>query len=434
MKKTLIILLLISCLLPRLFAQSPTTSFDVDGIKVIFKPTVKDLINVRMYYRGGVTNYHASQAGIEGFALQATIECGTKSYAANTFKDKADKYGIIFDAESDFDYGDIDMECVSKYFDTAWGLFADAIVNPVFDNNEVELLRTKLVGKIRQQDSDPDKHAEQLMIENAFAGTPYATDPDGTEDVVGKLSANDLKNYYNSVLNKNQLFIVVAGKITKEELIKKIHASFSALPSKPYTPVHLQEPIWDNYKLLSEPRDLQTNYINAIMNSPPVTSEDYLPYRIGISVLGGALFSELRTELNLSYDPGAASAMHQMPYAFMYISTTDPKAAVSAMMDQLNIVKNNGITEEGLKRLKSSYFTTNYIKQQSSAAITSSLGSAEALGGWKMADDLAGQIAKVTVPGINKALLKYIVGVRWSYLGNAQQAAAADSAFKKQVR
>lgn len=34
-------------------AQSKATSFDVAGIKVILKPTQKEIINVSMYYRGG---------------------------------------------------------------------------------------------------------------------------------------------------------------------------------------------------------------------------------------------------------------------------------------------------------------------------------------------------------------------------------------------
>ena len=45
-------------------AQSETKSFDVDGIKVIFKPTSKNIVNIRLYYRGGVTNYPAEKAGI----------------------------------------------------------------------------------------------------------------------------------------------------------------------------------------------------------------------------------------------------------------------------------------------------------------------------------------------------------------------------------
>jgi zinc protease len=434
MKKLLTTIITLVFAIVLVDAQSQTTSFDVDGIKVIFKPTVKEIINVRMFYRGGVSNYPASQAGIESFALHAATECGTKKYNANEFKDKADKFDVLIGASAAYDYSDIGMECISKYFNEGWDLFADAVVNPVFDENEIQLLRNKLIGKIRSEETDPDKRSDQLILKNAFQGTLYATDPDGSEDVISKLSAADLSAYYHNLLNKNRMFIVVAGKISKEELIAKIKTSFAGLPSKPYTPATYNEPVWNDYKVLVEGRELSTNYINAIMNAPPVNSPDYVPFRVGISALGGSLYSELRTRLNLSYDPGANSVMLQMPYALMYISTTNPKEAIQDMVGELNIVRQNNLTSSGLKHLKSSYITSNYIKQQSSSAITESLGQAEILGGWEISDRLPELIDKVTVGQIKTVMNKYISGLRWSYLGNIDQANDATNAFKTEVK
>jgi len=434
MKKIFITLLIIGRAIPGVFAQSNATSFDVDGIKVIFKPTVKEIVNVRMFYRGGVTNYPASQAGIESFALEATTECGTKKYTGNVFRDRADKYSIDIGSEAEYDYGDIEMDCAKKYFNEGWDLFAEAINNPVFEANEVELLRNKIIGKIRSEQSDPDKRSEQLILKNAFDGTPYATDPNGDDNIIAKLTPANLKAYYASIFNKNQVFIVVAGKISKEELIAKIKATFAAMPARSYTPPVYHTPVWNDYKVLSEGRDLATNYINAIMNSPAVNSPDYVAYRIGVSGLGGTLFSSLRTKLNLSYDPGASSVMGQMPYSLMFVSTTKPKEAVDVMVNELNRVRSNGLTDEGLVNLKSGYITNNYIKQQSTAAITGSLGIAEVLGGWQLSDQLPEMISKVTVDQIDKAMNKYIVGLRWSYLGSPALGNQAADSFKKPVK
>ena len=420
--------------LTAVFAQSATTAFDVDGIKVIFKPTVKEIINVRVYFKGGVTNYPASQAGIESFTLSAISQCGTKKYDANAFRNLADNYSIEIGADATYDYGVVEMECVSQYINDGWDLFADAIVNPVFDANEIELLRNKILAGERQASTDPDKHSDQLILQNAFAGTPYATDPNGTEETLSKFTPDDLRAYYKSILNKNQMFIVVAGKISKEELVAKIHASFANLPSRPYQAPHLHAPLWNDYKVLTEKRDLSTNYINAIMNSPPVYSPDYVPYRLAISVLAGSLFSDLRTDLNLGYDPGAESVMRKMPYATMSISTTQPTQAVHEMVKILNLVRQYGVSERGLKQLKSSYITTSYITQQSTSAITGGLGEAEIFGGWETAEQLPALIDKVTIQQIDNAINEYVVGLRWSYLGNADQAADATGAFSEQVK
>jgi len=428
MKRLLISIVIVLGVIPGVFAQSETTSFMVDGIKVIFKPTVKDVINVRLFFRGGVANYPASQAGIEKFALTATLQCGTQQYNAQAFRDSTDAYGIDIGAGADLDFGDIDMDCISKYFDRAWDLLTQAVVNPSFEDNEVELLKNKLVAEAKAGVTNPDNYARLLVLQNAFETTPYATNPAGTEETISKLSANDIKNYYKSILNKKQLFIVIAGKITKEELIAKIHASFSGLPSRHYAQPDLREPVWNDGKIITENRQLSTNYIYGIMNSPLVASDDYVPYRLGITILGSVLFQDLRSRLNLSYDPGAFSQMQQMPYAVMYISTNDPKAAVKEMVNMFKLLGGREISASTLEHLKNSYITTSYIRQQSTASITSSLGVAEILGALDKEENLPALVNKVTADQIAIVLTKYIKGLRWSYLGNADMEQEAEAA------
>jgi len=122
MKRLLLTLIVFSAGFKLLKAQSTTTSFTVDGIKVIYKPSVKKVINVRLYFRGGVTNYPIIKAGIENFALEAAAQCGTKKYSANAIKDTCDKYGINLFGESGYDSGFIQLNCVAKYFSTGWDM------------------------------------------------------------------------------------------------------------------------------------------------------------------------------------------------------------------------------------------------------------------------------------------------------------------------
>lgn len=413
------------------FAQTMATSFEVAGIKVILKPTHKQVINVGMYFRGGVTNYSAEQAGIEHLALAATTECGTKKYNKDIFKDREDAFGVEVTGSSGYDNGTISMNCISRFFDQGWNLFADAVANPVFEERELGMLKEKMISGLKQSESDPDDRIDQLTIKNAFTGTPYAIDPAGDEATLAKLSANDVKNYYfNQLLNKKRMFIVVVGKITKEEITKRIIASFASLPSKPFTAKNLTARNTAVAKTLIEPRTLATNYITASFNAPLVSSNDYLPYRLAISALSNRLFREIRTKRNLSYAPYAHSVNRLMPYAVMYVSTTDPKAAVEVMVNELSDLKENGFSEEELASGKSGFITNNYMKEESTGAISAALGSAEVLGDWKIADETAVRITKVTLDEMNSVLKKYIGTIRWSYLGDKKLADEASEAFK----
>ncbi|MEJ6979164.1 pitrilysin family protein [Pedobacter sp. P351] len=412
-------------------AQSKATSFDVAGIKVILKPTQKEIINVSMYYRGGVTNYPADKAGIEHLALSAATECGTKKFNKDAFKDREDAYGVEVGGSSGYDNGTISMNCISRFFNEGWDLFSEAVVNPVFEPKELDMLKDKMISGLKQSESDPDDRIEHLTIKNAFNGTPYAIDPSGEESTLSKLSAAEVKDYYyNQLLNKKRMFIVVVGKISKEEIIKRVTSSFASLPVKAYKPALYSMPSPVSAKLMLEERVLATNYITGSINAPAVSSSDYLPFRLAISALSNRLFREIRTKRNLSYAPYAHSVNRLMPYAVMYVSTTDPKASVEVMIGELRDLRDNGFSEEELASGKSGFITNNYMKEESTGAIASSLGSAEILGDWRIADETAERITKVTLSEMNSVLKKYVNTIRWSYLGDKKLADEASEVFK----
>jgi zinc protease len=61
------------------------------------------------------------------------------------------------------------------------------------------------------------------------------------------------------------------------------------------------------------------------------------------------------------------------------------------------------------------------------------LGLAEILGGWKYEEDLPAMINNVTPNQINHAFNKYILGMRWCYLGDPKLADDAADAFKEPI-
>lgn len=430
----LTLILSVACVAASL-AQSATTEFTVNGIKVIYKPTVKNMVSVRVYFRGGVTNYSARQAGIENLALGAIIKCGTMKHSANEFKDIADYYDIGLSNNAELDYSNIEMTCISKYFDKGWDLLAEAINTPIFDNSELQLLKNSITSDIKQEESSPDKHIEQLLLKNAFEGTVYATDPDGTEASINAFTTEQLKEYYTgNMLNKSKMFIVIAGKLNSEDIMAKVKAAFSNIAFKPYREPVLEAPIWTDNRTTVEAQSLSTNYVDGILNAPAMTNPDYIPFRLGVSAFSGTLFSVLRTQHNLSYDPGAYMANTRMPYMVMYVSTTNPSEAINLMVHELNRVKGLTLSNRGVNQIKASFITSNYMKLQSSSAITGNLGIAEIMGGWQYFENIPTLLEQVTPDQITKAMQKYPIGVRWSYLGDMDAEKQCKDAFNMEVK
>jgi zinc protease len=420
MKKSIVTLLILGISFFSVKAQSETQSFDADGIKVIFKPTLKNVVNVRIYFRGGVTNYPARQAGIENITLNAATKCGTGKYSPAAFRDTSDNYGVFTYGTSTFDYGYIQINCISKYFDKGWDLFSSVVMNPVFETNEVKLLKDKEIDNLKDNESKPESYLDKLQMRNAFSNTPYAIDPAGNEETIDALTADDLRQYYKTLLNKNKVFIVVVGNITKQDIFEKVLMSFGNMPSRSYTLTDLKAPVLSDNKLLTEMRDLKINYVSAIMNSPDFTDANYVPFKMGITGLSGNIYSYLRTQNKLSSSAGAYTSALIMPYTVMYAATNNVSAVMNGMLKKLKEIQNNGMEDEWLQHLKNIYITRNYINDQSASAITNNLGLAEILGNWQYGDDLPQLVKMVTVDQINKALSQYIVGLRWTVLGNPE--------------
>jgi zinc protease len=407
-------------------AQTKAISFDVNGLKVILKSTQKETVSMSMFFKGGVMNYDAGRAGIENLALASAATCGTKNYSVVDYQELADEYGIEISGSSTTDYGTISMNCISKYLDQGWKLFSDAVVNPAFDKTEFQTTKERMITAIYHSQSDPETRVEQMSMESMFKDSPYSINPLGTSKNVGGFTAEMVSNYYhNELLNKNKMFLVVAGNITKEELEKKIQASFAALKEKVYTPPVYDRKMLTGEHLVVEQRDIATNYMSCIMNAPTMSSADYYAFVLTINALSGSMNYELRTKQALSYAPGATIKLQQIPYTSMFVSTTQPKKAFHAMITVYNSIKDGKYSQRYLDALKKDHRDRYYRHQESASSIVGDLGEAEVLGSYNIIDDMVANFNKVTLQDMKDSFAKYMKGAIWVYLGDEQVGRAA---------
>lgn len=410
------------------FSQSNTVEFYVNGLKVILRQTQKETVAMGMYFRGGASNYTAENAGIESLALSAVTECGTANYAPNDFHDEVDEYGLHLSADAEQDYGRVKLTCISAYFNEAWALFSAAITSPSFDPERFGLLKEKMINDLNIEQSVPDNRLERLARETAFAGTPYALNPDGTAAVLQSLSRDAVKNYYyNTLFNKKRMFLVVAGNITRQNLEQKVQAAFASIPEKPYEPATIENKLFEQESYKIEASPLATNYVAGILNAPSPADNDYPAFRLATSLLNSGMFQVIRVEKHLSYAPSASLSEGKISYVKMYASTSDPKEAVKIMRNLLGYVKNYKNNATLVQDLKRGRWLT-YIKgQEVMADIVDNLGNAEVLGDWRLAENLTTRMITVTPEDMNTVYKKYARHIKWAYIGNAD---AGEKTFK----
>ena len=414
------------CLLLFLFfslslsAQNNVEAFEVNGLKVILKQTQKETLVMSMYYRGGLTNYPAADAGIESMALSGIIDCGNRTYSATEFDDKRDEYGFHFGGEAANDCGVVKLRCITAYGEEGWKLFVSAITAPLFDPHKFELLKQEKSDELKGELSNADGRLRRLAMTSAFAGTPYANNPDGTVENIARLSREEVKDYYyNILLNKKRMFLVVAGNISKEDLQKKVQTAFASLPEKEYTPVPVETVSFtkDTYQI--ENRPLATNYVCGILNAPNLDNPDYPAFRVASGILHSVLFREIRLSKRLSYAPAAYLSRGKISYLTLYASTTNPQETVKTMYEVLANARKAIYTDETVADLQNS-IALSYLKQQESmSAIADALGEAEIMGDWKLAVNFNERVSSVTAKDVQRVLRNYTRNIAWAYIGDA---------------
>jgi zinc protease len=409
-------------------AQSSASTFEVDGLKVIFRPTQKETVSIAMFFRGGVMNYDGDNAGLENLALSSATSCGTKNYSVHDYKELADEFGIEISGASTTDYGVISLNCVNKYLNQGWKLFSDAVINPIFDEGEFSNQKEQIISLTHAREALPEALIDQMTMSSMFKGTRYATDPIGNETSLRKLNTDSVKKYYyKTLLNKERMFLVVAGKISRAELEGKIRGVFAALKGITYTKPVFDDVTLTGNRLFTAQKNIATNYISRVMNAPTMSSPDYPAFRLAVTVLSSYLHFKLRTEQALSYAPGATVKTLQIPYTSLYVSTTQPKKSVQAMMDAFIDVKEGNYNTSVLKEIKKSYRLDSYTDQESAATLVGDLGRAEILGDFKLEEDLVKKVSAVTAADVSRVFTKYLTGAIWIYVGNEQ---LAKEAFK----
>lgn len=431
------ITLLLFCLLNMATAIANTNElkvFTVDGLKVILKPTAKEVISTRLFIKGGTANFSKQQEGIESFMLNLMTEGGTTSKNKIVFSNECEKIGTKFGSSASFDFSELNMTCIKPFWNESWQLFADAVINPAFSEDEFKLLQQKTITSLKQKQSNPDEHLRNIAMQHAFEGRNYAKLPDGSPESIQNLTVADLKNHYKKVIGKNRCYLVVVGNISQEEITQKIKSNFSKFSfGTTYTP-EARKPITEP-GIFVEDRDIATNYIRGLMSAPQMSHPDGISMRLGMSILRDRFFVELRTKRSLTYAPQASYAYLAItePYNIIYASTQQPKEALEVMIAEINDVKSKGFLQSELENEKQSFLTQYYMNLQTAADQSYNLGIAELWGDARIAEKFSENLSKVTLKDLNRVFDKYTNAIRWTYLGKKDQVKQEDFKQTKSV-
>jgi zinc protease len=405
-------------------ANGSTTDFvTANGLKTVHRNvTGNEVVAVQVYFRGGARNISEKDAGVETLLFEVATE-GTKNFSKSEINRELARMGTVLDGDSGYDYSVMEMTCVRQNFDRSWQLLTDTILNPLFDEKEVALVKEQMISGLRQQNDSPENSVALLSNNQLFASHPYYNSPIGTVESVRSLTAADVKAHHAKLLQTSRMLVVVVGNVSQDEVKSKVEASFGKLPRGDYkleAPPTFTKASTTDFQVVERP--VATNYIRGAFAAPPLDNPDYAPFSIAINILQQLFFQEVRVKRNLTYGADATLLSNGANSAYISVTTQKPNEAIRVMFDQIDFMQRQIIREEGLKAIISGFLTNYYTKLETNAAQASKLAEYELLGGgWRRDQTWIAEVDKVSPEDVNRVSKKYLKNFHFAVMGDKTQ-------------
>ncbi len=399
----------------------PVETLDVNGLKVIVKPnSANEIVSAQLYIKGGSFNLSESTQGIEPLIFESALK-GSERYSKERINTLLDRTVAQIASNSNRDYTVVGMRCLNRFFDEIWDVFTDVIMNPTFQEEEVELVRDQLLVAIRQRQDDPDTYLDELADDLFFREHPYRLDPQGVEESMAAISIEQMRDHLKSNLQTSKMLLVLVGHVEPDQIRQKVEETFGRLPRGEYQYMLPDPIVHETPELETVQRDLPTNYIEGYFNAPGLSDPDFYPMRMAMNILAWRVFEEVRTKRNLSYAPAAFLSNEFANRAAIYVNTVDPDTAIKVMLAELKKMQEEPVSAKDLNDRIAMYLTQYYLNNETNAAQAQFLARFELSGlGWEAGEDYVENLRNVTAEDVQRVANRYFRNIQFVYLGNPQ--------------
>lgn len=399
--------------------DSVTISYDVGGLHVIQRPSFgNDVVSVHLYLLGGTRQLTPATQGIEDLLL-STSQYGTAKYPGDATRAAWARTGSQIVISPDDDWTLFGFRAIRQEFDSSWNVFADRVMHPTLAAHDIELVRSRLIGAIRQRQSDPDGYAMMLADSIAFAGHPYGLQTGGTEASLTSLDSAALARYVASQMVTSRMLLVAVGNLSRAQLESAVARTLATLPRGNYV-WKLPDPLPPTTSSLALfERPVATDYILGLFQGPPASDGDYAALRVATALLSSRMNTAIREERGLSYAASAPYIERGIGTGAIYVTTSAPDKVMPLIRKQMDEIRNLDWDSMSMR-----YFTDQFVMDylagnMTSAAQADFLARAQLYrGDYHQAGKSMEELRHLTSNQLRTVSRRYFKNIHFVYLGD----------------
>lgn len=324
-------------------------------VHVLRRPEVP-IAAVRLASLGGLLAEDESNSGITRF-LNAMWTRGTRSLSAGAFARKIEGLAAEIDGFSGRNSVGLTLDSLSETLDPAFALFAEALLEPRFDAEEIERERRETLAALDRREDRLGQRAFQLFARTEFEHHPYRLSVLGERDAIEGLSAEDLARHSGRLVRADRSALAIVGDVDPEKVVALAARRLAALPSGD-DPLVMPAAEARGVGVRESSLIKDRAQAHLVVGFRGLTLDD--PDRHALELIsqllagqGGRLFLELRDRQSLAYTVSASNVEGLAPgYFSIYIATAPDKMeqARRGIFEEIDRLVNEAPSAEELDR------------------------------------------------------------------------------------
>lgn len=324
------------------FAAENLPSFTLarldNGIPVVIKKSATNrILTVKAVLLGHVSLTPVEKAGLEAVTLRMLTRGSARFPYPEFQRILFEKSSSVAPSYGSFDSTSFDLVTIDSYFDELFEVYADAFLRPAWNAEEFPRVMNDFKVARQEAENDPWQRTVRLLHEEFFHGHPYAASWEGAGGSLESITLDDVKSYYAATFTSGRLVLVAVGNFDTARLLKKLNASFGAMPRSDFTrpPVpSFQGAVRPD--LVVEPYDEAegTAYVRGDFALPAPDSPDYPAVLVAFSLLDDLLFEVVRTQHGACYSVWSSVHGFTASYGDITVYQTSVPGKVKQYVDE----------------------------------------------------------------------------------------------------
>jgi len=337
-----------------------------NGLKVfVIQDDRKPAVTFRLVIKGG-SLHDGEKPGLSSF-VAALLNRGTKSRDALAFAKESDFIGSRLEAVSGPDSLAVSAGGLTKYTALILDLLQDAVINPVFPQDQFAREQKKALSQLAAEKQEPGALGNKLAARVVYGPHPYGAER--TEKSVLAITRDDIASYHKNWFSPKNATLAVVGDVKPEEIIPQLEKAFATwAPHEVPVAKFAKPPVMSGLTvhLVDRPGSVQSTIIlcqpGPARNGPDMPELNVMNATLG-GGFSGRLFQNLREKHGWTYGAYSAFDMHRFGGSFEATAETRNDVTAPAIVEtlaEIRRLRDEPVPDDELE-LQRQYNVGNYL-------------------------------------------------------------------------